>query len=374
VKSEVKSIDISGKKLVAMRDAESALAAGATRVLICENCVVTPSARDFLAQHNIALVANGKGASVAQAIQKGSSAAQGSGAYGSGAATQNKSAANPKLFFTPEAEAIKKEVCAVGRKLWMRQFVDGNGGNISYRIGPNEVICTPTLVSKYDLTPEDLSLVDLEGNQVAGTRPRTSEIFLHLEIYKAVPEAKSCVHCHPPHATAYAITGKVPPNLVIPEFEVFVGKVAISPYETPGTAAFAQTVLPFVKQHNTVLLANHGIICWADTVTHAEWYAEVLETYCWTLMLAAQLGAPISFISEQKGADLLAIKKKLGLPDIRFDTSKMKECQLSDLEVPGSIALTPCPCDGNTGRAPEADLDALVKSVTDAVMGALSGK
>jgi len=63
--------------------------------------------------------------------------------------------------------------------------------------------------------------------------------------------------------------GRVPPNLVVPEFEVFVGKVAISPYKTPGTAEFAQTVLPFVKQHNTVLLANHGIVCWADTVTHA---------------------------------------------------------------------------------------------------------
>src|ERR1035441_3719902 len=76
------------------------------------------------------------------------------GTYGGGAA-QSRGAANPKLFYTPEAEAIKKEICAVGRKLWMRQFVDGNGGNISYRIGPNEVICTPALVSKFDLTPED---------------------------------------------------------------------------------------------------------------------------------------------------------------------------------------------------------------------------
>jgi L-fuculose-phosphate aldolase len=362
---DVKNIDISDKKLLSMRDAQSALAAGASRVLISENCVVTPSARDFLAQHNIVLAANGKASGSAQTTPKETPATS---AYGNSSATPSRSTANSKLFFTPEAEAIKKEICAVGRKLWMRQFVDGNGGNISYRIGPNEVICTPTLVSKYDLTPEDLSMVDLEGNQIAGSMPRTSEIFLHLEIYKAVPEAKACVHCHPPHATAYAITGRVPPNLVIPEFEVFIGKVAISPYETPGTAEFAQTVLPYVKTHNTVLLANHGIICWADTVTHAEWYAEVLETYCWTLMLAAQLGVPISYISEQKGADLLAIKKKLGLPDIRFDTSRMKECQLSDLEVPGSIALTPSPCDGNTGKPLEADLEILVKSVTDAVM------
>ncbi len=196
-------------------------------------------------------------------------------------------------------------------------------------------------------------------------------LLLHLEIYKAVPEAKAVVHCHPPHATAYAITGRVPPNLVIPEFEVFVGKVAISSYETPGTKAFAETVLPYVKEHNTVLLSNHGIVCWADTVTHAEWYAEVLETYCWTLMLAAQLGAPISRISDEQASDLLAIKKKLGLPDIRFDTSRLKECQLSDLEVPSSIALEPTPCDGSTGNGYGANIDALVKSVTDAVIDAI---
>jgi L-fuculose-phosphate aldolase len=371
VKKETKSVDISGKKLLSMRDAESAYTAGASRVFAGENCVVTPSARDFLAQHNIAIEVKGAANASAPSAFVESPAVAASSNSGS---TPNRPAPNPKLFFTPEAEEIKKEICAVGRKLWMRQFVDGNGGNISYRIGPNEVICTPTLVSKFDLTPEVLSLVDLDGKQVAGTQPRTSEIFLHLEIYKEVPEAKSVVHCHPPHATAYAITGRVPPNLIVPEFEVFVGKVAISPYKTPGSVEFAQTVIPYVKQHNTVLLANHGIVCWADTVTHAEWYAEVLETYCWTLMLAAQLGVPISHISEQQGSDLLAIKKKLGLPDIRFDTSRMKECQLSDLEVPGSIALTPTPCDGPTGKAPEADLEALVKSVTDAVMGAIAGK
>jgi L-fuculose-phosphate aldolase len=272
--------------------------------------------------------------------------------------------ADPRMFSTPEAEEIKKEICAVGRKLWLRQFVDGNGGNISYRIGPNEVICTPTLVSKYDLTPDDLCLVDLEGRQVAGSKARTSEIFLHLEIYKAVPEAKSAVHCHPPHATAYAITGKVPPNLIIPEFEVFVGKVAISPYKTPGTPEFAQTVLPFVRDHNTILLANHGIVCWADTVTHAEWYAEVLETYCWTLMLASQLSSPISYFTEQQAADLLELKKKLGLPDARFDLSRPEEC------VPADQA------DSNAASRKFADVDVetLVRTITKSVLEALSGK
>jgi L-fuculose-phosphate aldolase len=369
VNNEEKSVDISGRKVVAMRDVQEAAAAGASRILISENSIVTPAARDFLQQKKITIVANGNASGGGEAA-----VSPGIPVPTSSSVIAGRPASNPKLFNTPEAEAVKKEICAVGRKLWMRQFVDGNGGNISYRIGPNEVICTPTLVSKFDLTPEDMSMVDLEGNQIAGTKPRTSEIFLHLEIYKAVPEAKSCVHCHPPHATAYAITGKVPPNLVIPEFEVFVGKVAISPYATPGTAEFAQTVIPYVKNHNTVLLSNHGIICWADSVTHAEWYAEVLDTYCWTLMLASQLGTPISHISEEHGSDLLAIKKKLGLPDIRFDTSRLKECQLADLEVPDGIALTPTPCDGSTGKSAEPDMEALVKSVTDAVMGAIGAK
>lgn len=358
---EKKEFDLSNRKVITMRDVQDAATAGASHVVTGANCVITPSARDFLQQRNITQLAQGQ-----CAVKNGSAPAAAKSS--SSASVPSRPAPNAKIFFSAEAEEIKKEICAVGRKLWMRQFVDGNGGNISYRIGPNEVICTPTLVSKFDLTPDDLCLVDLEGNQIAGTRPRTSEIFLHLEIYKAVPQAKAAVHCHPPHATAYAITGRVPPNLVIPEFEVFVGKVAISPYETPGTAEFAQTVLPFVKEHNTVLLSNHGIVCWADTVTHAEWYAEVLETYCWTLTIASGLGAPISFISDKQGSDLLAIKKRLGLPDIRFDTSKMKECQLSELEVPGSIAISPGPCDGGSGRSGDSDVDSLVKAVTDAVM------
>ncbi|MGH9605469.1 MAG: class II aldolase/adducin family protein [Terracidiphilus sp.] len=359
--SETKNADLRSRKLIAMRDVQEAAAAGASSILVTENCIVTPSARDFLQQNNIALKFSHKDADpVAPAVVT--------------AAPAVRAPFNARLFSTPEAEAIKKEICAVGRKLWMRQFVDGNGGNISYRIGPNEVLCTPTLVSKYDLTPEVLCMVDLDGNQIAGSKQRTSEILLHLEIYKSVAEAKSVVHCHPPHATAYAITGKVPPNMIIPEFEVFVGKVAISPYKTPGTLEFAQTVIPYVKEHNTVLLGNHGIVCWADTVTHAEWYAEVLETYCWTLMLASQLGVPVSYISEQQTSDLLEIKKKLGLPDVRFDASRMKECQLSDVEGNGAIALDPTPCDGNNGKSADPDLDALVRSVTDAVMEAIGQK
>ena len=155
MKNGEKSIDLSSRKLVAMRDVQDALAAGATSILTAANCVVTPSARDFLQQHGIELVTGecrNAWRDSCSRIRFPSSAAQ-IGAHPARA----QPAVNRRLFSTPEAEAIKKEICAVGRKLWMRQFVDGNGGNISYRIGPNEVLCTPTLVSKYDLTPEDIS-------------------------------------------------------------------------------------------------------------------------------------------------------------------------------------------------------------------------
>ena len=345
----MKTIDLTSLKVITQGDIDAAVRGGATEITVQEGAILTPSAKEALAARNIA-VRSGTG---------------GGAATGGVKAVPGLDPARLALFTSPEAEAIKEEICAVGRKLWMRQYVDGNGGNISCRVGPNEVICTPTLISKADLRSQDLCLVDLEGKQLAGGRPRTSEILLHLEIYKAVPEAKAVVHCHPPHATAYAITGKVPPTCVIPEYEVFVGKVAISPYETPGTPEFARTVIPYVRTHNTVLLSNHGIVCWGDTVTHAEWYVEVVDTYCWTLMLAAQLGSPVSHIADSKAVDLLAIKKKLGLPDPRHED---KNCAVCDLPAtPGSIAIDPPSC----SLAGGGEMDELVRAITEQVMAAL---
>jgi L-fuculose-phosphate aldolase len=341
------SFDLTQYKVVTAQDVEAAIQKGAKELLVQDRAIITGAARDLLTARGI-----------------------GTRTPGSSAAPVNSGSEWDKLFFSPEAEAIKTEICAVGKKLWARQYVDGNGGNISYRIAENAVICTPTLLSKGDLTPADICMVDLKGNQLAGKRARTSEILLHLEIYKEVPQAKSCVHCHPPHATAYAITGRVPPTCVIPEYEVFVGKVAVSPYETPGTQKFAETVIPFVKNHNTVLLQNHGIICWADTVTHAEWFVEVVDTYCWTIMLASQLGVPLTHIPADKAGDLVAIKEKLGLPDPRLG---MKECQLCDLpEIPGGITCLPPGAPGSTPT--DSEMDALVQAVTDAVVKALGDR
>jgi L-fuculose-phosphate aldolase len=217
-----------------------------------------------------------------------------------------------------EASDLRAEIICVGRKLWERQYVDGNGGNISARLGEKYVLCTPTLLSKADLEPADICLSDLNGKILAGDRDLTSELLLHLEIYRANPKARAVVHCHPPYATAFAITGTTPPVGLIPEYEVFIGPAAVAPYETPGTQAFAETVLPFVHEHNTILLQNHGVVCWADTVTHAEWLCEIMDTYCKTYLIALQIGKPLGVIPDDKINDMLERKRKMGLPDARM--------------------------------------------------------
>jgi L-fuculose-phosphate aldolase len=373
------SLDLTALRVIAAKDVNDAASRGAKEIVTRKGAVITPLAADTV-QRRALTVRQVDGPAAACSAAKDAKAGP--------PAPPGSPAASPQvlaLFNSPEAQRIKEEIVATGRKLWHRQYVDGNGGNISYRIGPNQVLCTPTLCSKFDLTPELISMVDLDGNQLAGSAARTSEIFLHLEIYKTVPEAKGVVHCHPPHATAYAITGRVPPSGIVPEFDVFVGAVALTPYETPGTKAFAETVRPYVKNYNTVLLGNHGIVCWADTVTHAEWYAEVLETYCWTLTIAStQLGVPVSRISPAKTQDLLTLKKRLGLPDPRFTPDTCPIAEVDPESADGIVLMPPRPCacalsgsgmcGAGGGGHEKIDVDEVVRDVTEAVMAALQSR
>ena len=369
----MKRVDLQSYKVLTGKNLEAAVAAGASEIVLAEGAVLTPTARDVIRRAGLAIVANHNGASAPPVRESASPRAIAPAPPAPSPAFPRSTRSDDAILNSPEALVIKQEMIRVGKKLWDRQYVDGNGGNITYRITPDRVICTPTLLSKADLTLDDLCLVDLEGNQLAGKAKRTSEVYLHLEIYKTVPEARAAVHAHPPHATAYAISGRVPPRCVIPEQDVFVGSVAISPYETPGTREFAKTIVPYVKDHNTILLANHGLICWADTVTHAEWYVEVVDTYCRTLMLAAQLGNGITRIPPDKQAVLLEIKKRLGLPDANYG---LKECQLCDQpETPGGITVCPTACPQNCPggcNSKSQDLETLIKTITDEVMAALN--
>ncbi|MCF7761819.1 MAG: class II aldolase/adducin family protein, partial [Cephaloticoccus sp.] len=142
-----------------------------------------------------------------------------------------------KFFNSPALTVLKERICEMGRRLWQREYTDGNGGNITIRVGDNLALCTPTLICKGFMKVEDMCLVDLDGNQLAGSRVRTSEAKTHFGIMKRQPNAKACVHAHPPHATAFAIANVDIPSCLIPEAEVFLGKIGVAKYQTPGTPA-----------------------------------------------------------------------------------------------------------------------------------------
>ncbi|HJT33782.1 MAG TPA: class II aldolase/adducin family protein [Pirellulales bacterium] len=226
----------------------------------------------------------------------------------------------------PNLHKLKEEICDIGRRLYNKGFAAGNDGNISYRLAENEVLCTPTFISKGFMKPDDLCIVDMQGNQLSGRRKRSSEILLHLTIMRERPDVKSVVHCHPPHATAFAVAREAIPQCVLPEVEVFLGDVPITKYETPGGQAFADTVLPFVQKANVIILANHGTVSYGDSVEHAYWWTEVLDAYCRILLLARDLGR-INYLDEQKTRELLDFKTRLGFKDPRLSPG-MENCDI----------------------------------------------
>jgi L-fuculose-phosphate aldolase len=226
---------------------------------------------------------------------------------------------------------IKQEICEIGRRLYNKGFAAANDGNITARIGDNEVLCTPTMHSKGFLTPDDISTIDMTGKQIAGRKKRSSEALLHLEIYKQRPDVKSVVHCHPPHATAFAVAREPIPQCVLPEVEVFLGDVPITKYETPGGQAFAETILPFVSKTNIIILANHGTVSFGESVERAYWWTEILDAYCRILMLSKNLGR-VNYFSEDKERELLELKAKWGFSDPR-NTDEYQNCDICANDV-----------------------------------------
>ena len=221
---------------------------------------------------------------------------------------------------------LREEMCEIGRRVYAKGFAAANDGNISYRMSEDRVLCTPTRVSKGYMKPDDLCIVDMDGKQVSGKRKRSSEILLHLTIMKTRPDIKSCVHCHPPHATAFAVAHEPIPKCTMPEFEVFLGEVAIAPYETPGTQAFADTVIPYVKDTDVILLANHGTITCGPDLMDAYFKTEIIDAYCRILILTKQIGR-VNYYDDAKAAELIKIKPNLGIRDVRLEKG-LENCDL----------------------------------------------
>jgi L-fuculose-phosphate aldolase len=213
---------------------------------------------------------------------------------------------------------LKEQMCDIGRRIWLKGYCAGNEGNHSIRIGPDRVLCTPTGISKGFLKPDDICTVDMEGKQVAGKRKRTSEMLMHLAIYKAREDVRAVVHSHPPHATAFAIAGVELPTCIHPEAEVFLGVVKTAKYVTPGDTRLGESLLPYVKDSNTILLQNHGSVTFSTDLEDAYYKLEIVDAYARILLLAKQIGS-IRPLDSGEMKELLELKQRFGLREPRLE-------------------------------------------------------
>ncbi|HEX8325757.1 MAG TPA: class II aldolase/adducin family protein [Tepidisphaeraceae bacterium] len=250
---------------------------------------------------------------------------------------------------------IKQQLCDIGRRIWQKGFCAGNEGNHSYRLGPNLFLCTPTGVSKGNLSPDDLCTVDGSGHQLAGRLKRSSEFLMHAAIYNARPDVVAVIHSHPPHATAFAVAGVDLPTGIHPEAEVFLGPVRMAKYVTPGDHRLAESILPFVQNSNTVLMGNHGVVCFDTDLEQCYYKLEIVDAYARILLLAAQLGRVNTLGLEQMN-ELIALKSNFGLTDPRTDAAKKGESVCENSEFVSRFGAG-----RPAGSQPPVDLDSRIR-------------
>jgi L-fuculose-phosphate aldolase len=294
---------------------------------------------------------------------------------------------------------LREQMCDVGRRIWLKGFCAGNEGNHSFRLSEDRILCTPSLISKGNLKPDDMCIVDLNGKQISGKRKRTSEILLHLAIYKQRADAKAVIHSHPPHATAFAVAGVELPTCIHPEAEVFLGPVRTAKYVTPGDTRLGESIAPYIKESNTILLGNHGVVCYGPDLEDAYYKLEIVDAYARILLLTKQLGS-VRPLDGEEMKELLALKTKFGMADPRTAPDAPPEAMAcrgndflqrvgSDLAILGRGRMV-----SGEGTAPvqpasqpsaleqaissmapqqysEDDIEQLVQTITDQIMAAV---
>ncbi len=215
------------------------------------------------------------------------------------------------FFASPEIRVVKERMVDMGRRLWNREYVDGNGGNLSVRVAQDLVLCSPTLCSKGFMTVDDICMVDMNAGQLCGIRPATSEVKTHIAMMKAVG-VNACIHAHPPCCNAFLFAGLTPPSGINPEADIFLGHIPLAPYGTPGSLETAAAVAEAAKQSTVVFMENHGVITGARHIEEAEWFMENADAYCKMVLLAGLHKGKLNQVDAAGVADFLAIRRNIG--------------------------------------------------------------
>ncbi len=208
---------------------------------------------------------------------------------------------------------IKKEICEVGHKLWAKGFVAANDGNISVKVNDHEYYCTPTGVSKGDLTPDMIIKVDENGKKLEGKLNPSSEIKMHMRVYRERPDVTAVVHAHPPVATAFTVADIDLDQYILPEAVLTIGNVPTCDYGTPSTMEIPDSLDPYLQNHDAFLLRNHGALTVGCNLTKAFFVMEEVEFNALICKYAMDLGA-VHEISSEQLKKLMDLRKKMNLP------------------------------------------------------------
>lgn len=204
-----------------------------------------------------------------------------------------------------EAQA-RELICEVGRRLWQVGFAPANAGNMTVRLSNDRLLCTPTLVSKGFMKPEEMVVLTLDG-AVIGPGRASSEVLMHLEVYRQRPEVGGVVHVHPPVATGFATAGLALPSDILTEVLGTLGGVPLVPLSVPGTPEVPDNLRPFLAGHDAFLLANHGALTVGEDLWQAFYRMEIVEHSAQVALAAHQLGGASRIPPER--AALMRVKR-----------------------------------------------------------------
>lgn len=187
-------------------------------------------------------------------------------------------------------DALRADIVEVGRRMHERGYVASNDGNVSIRLDANTILTTPKSVSKGFMTPDMMVVTDLEGRKIRGNRDPSSELLMHLEVYRNRPDVRAVVHAHPPVATGFAVAGIPLDRAVLAEVVTTLGSIPIAEYGTPSTQELPNAVRKYIKAHDGLLLANHGALTVAGDVFAAYYKMETIEHFARISLVARLLG------------------------------------------------------------------------------------
>jgi len=191
---------------------------------------------------------------------------------------------------TTTESALRAEIVEVGRRLYARAYTASNDGNISVRLGADRLLMTPKSVCKGFMTPDMMCITDLDGRKLQGDRDPSSEMLMHLEVYRQRSDVQAVVHAHPPIATGFAVAGIPLTRAVLAEVLTTLGSIPIAEYATPSTQELPDAVRKYIKAHDGMLLANHGALTVGADLYSAYYKMETIEHFAKISLVARLLG------------------------------------------------------------------------------------